>query len=54
MNKEIFKKLKNHKLILNKNLIKNGKINIKLNKLKKEENSLIPPNEKINNKSVNK
>ena len=54
MNKEIFKKLKNHKLILNKNLIKNGKINIKLNKIKKENNSHTPPIQKINSKSANK
>lgn len=54
MNKEIFKKLKSHKLVLNKNLIKNGKINIKLNKLKKENNSNTPPKQKITSKSVNK
>ena len=54
MNKEIFKKLKIHKLVLNKNLIKNGKINIKLNKIKKEHNSRSSPMQKINSKSVNK
>jgi hypothetical protein len=55
MNKEIFKKLKNHKLILNKNIIKNGKITLKLNRInKKEDNSRTPPNAKINSKSANK
>ena len=36
MDKEILKKLKNHKLaLINKKNIKNGRMNIKLNKLNK-------------------
>jgi len=55
MNKEIFKKIKNHKMILNKNNIKNGRINIKLNNInKKVENFSNFPDKKIKSKSTNK
>ena len=53
MNKEIFNKLKNHKLaLINKKNIKNGRMNIKLNKPSDIiNNSPIP---KIKSKSTNK
>ena len=55
MNKEIFKKLKNHKMIINKNNIKNGRINLKLNDLnKKVEYFSNFPDRTIKSKSTNK
>ena len=56
MNKGIFKKLKNQRLFLiNKNNIKNGRMNIRLNNLDKP-NHLINSNtnNKIKSKSTNK
>ena len=55
MNKEIFKKIKNHKMIINKNNIKNGRINLKLNDLnKKVEYFSNFPDRTIKSKSTNK
>lgn len=55
MNKEIFKKIKNYKMILNKNNFKNGRINIKLNNInKKVENFSNFHDKKIKSKSINK
>ena len=56
MNKEIFQKLKNHKLaLINKKNIKNGRMNIKLNKLNKpSEFNNTSPLSKIKSKSTNK
>lgn len=56
MDKEIFKKLKNHKLaLINKKNIKNGRMNIKLNKLNKpSEFNNTSPLSKIKSKSTNK
>ena len=56
MNKEIFQKLKNHKLaLINKKNIKNGRMNIKLNKINKpSELNNTSPITKIKSKSTNK
>ena len=55
MNKELFKKIKNNKFILNKKNLKNGRINIKLNNIKKStENLSKSPIPKIKSKSTNK
>jgi hypothetical protein len=56
MDKEIFKKLKNHKLaLINKKNIKNGRMNIKLNKINKpSELNNTSPITKIKSKSTNK
>lgn len=55
MNKELFKKIKNNKFILNKKNLKNGRINIKLNNTKKStENLSKSPIPKIKSKSTNK
>ena len=56
MNKEIFKKLKNHKLsLLNKKNVKNGRMNIKLNNINKfTEFGTISKIPKIKSKSTNK
>ena len=56
MDEEIFKKLKNHKLaLINKKNIKNGRMNIKLNKLNKpSEFNNTSPLSKIKSKSTNK
>ena len=56
MNKEIFKKLKNHKLsLLNKKNVKNGRMNIKLNNINKfTEFGNISKIPKIKSKSTNK
>ena len=55
MNKELLKKIKNNKFILNKKNLKNGRINIKLNNIKKStENLSKSPIPKIKSKSTNK
>ena len=55
MNKELVKKIKNNKFILNKKNLKNGRINIKLNNIKKStENLSKSPIPKIKSKSTNK
>jgi len=56
MNKEIFQKLKNHKLaLINKKNIKNGRMNIKLNKINKpSELNNTSTITKIKSKSTNK
>ena len=56
MNKEIFQKLKNHKLaLINKKNIKNGRMNIKLNKINKpSELNNTSQITKIKSKSTNK
>jgi hypothetical protein len=55
MNKELFKKIKNNKFILNKKNLKNGRINVKLNNVKKStENLSKSPIPKIKSKSTNK
>ncbi len=55
MNKELLKKIKNNKFILNKKNLKNGRINIKLNNIKKSTQNLSKsPIPKIKSKSTNK